>query len=104
MSRFLLQRHGTTRFLAHAQGSSKLRGMVMCILNNRLLLNFLKEKELVTNSDKGLKSLYAINVVDKSTISLWASRIAGFVKGQVELTDARRFDWPTTPVRVASTF
>jgi len=65
---------------------------------------FETEKELVTNSDKGLQSLYGVNAVDKSTISLWASRIAGFVKGQVELTDARCFDWPTTPVRVASTF
>lgn len=56
------------------------------------------EKDLVTNIHKRLKSLYGVNAVDKSTISLWASRIAGFEKGQVKLTDAHRSDWPTTAV------
>jgi hypothetical protein len=59
----------------------------------RAIIEFLvTEKELVTNIHKRLKSLYDLNAVDKSTISLWASRTAGFEKGQVELTDARRFD------------
>jgi len=65
----------------------------------RAIIEFLvTEKELVTDIHKRLKSLYGVNAVDKSTISLWASRTAGFAKGQVELTDARRFDWPTTAV------
>jgi len=65
----------------------------------RAIIEFLViEKELVTNIHKRLKSLYGGSAVHKSTISLWVSRTAGFAKGQVELTDARRLDWPTTAV------
>jgi hypothetical protein len=45
----------------------------------RAITEFLvTEKELVTHIRKRLKSLYGVNAVDKSTISLWVSRIAGF--------------------------
>jgi hypothetical protein len=45
-----------------------------------------------------LKNVYGDSAVDKSTISHWASRIAGFEKCQAELSDAPRSGRPTTAV------
>jgi hypothetical protein len=65
----------------------------------RAVIKFLEtEKELVTNIHKRLKSLNGANAVDKSTISLWASRTASFAKDKVDLADARRSDGPTAAV------
>jgi hypothetical protein len=56
MSRLVLQFHRTIHFLMCEQVSSQWHGMVMCILNNALLLNFLlPEKESVPNTHKQLK-------------------------------------------------
>jgi hypothetical protein len=41
MMHLVLQFHGTIHFLMHKQGPSKWHGMVMCVLNNGLLLNVL---------------------------------------------------------------
>ena len=46
--------------------------------------------------------MYAVNTVDKSTLSRWASRIAGSEKGQAELNDVRRTGRPTTAGTQAS--
>jgi hypothetical protein len=44
---------------------------------------------------------YRDNAGDKSTVSRWASRIAGSEKGQAELSDAPRSGRPTTAVTPA---
>jgi transposase len=56
------------------------------------------EKELVTNIRRRLKNVYEDNAVDKNTVSRWASRIAGFEKGQAELSKTPRSGRPTTTV------
>jgi len=71
----------------------------------RAIIEFLvTEKELVTNIHKRLKNLYGVNAVDRSTISLWDSRTAGFAKGQVELTRVALTGQQQQSLRVASTF
>jgi ABC-type enterochelin transport system ATPase subunit len=54
------------------------------------------EKKSVTSICKRLKKLIGVNGVDKSTVSRWASRIAGCEKGQAEPSDVRRSGRPTT--------
>jgi transposase len=56
------------------------------------------EKELVTNIHRRLKNVCEDNAVYKSTVSRWASRIAGFEKGQAELSKTPRSGRPTTAV------
>jgi hypothetical protein len=60
------------------------------------------EKESVTNIYRQLKNVYGDNSVDKSTVSRWASRIAGSEKGQAELSDALLSGRPTSAVTLAS--
>jgi hypothetical protein len=58
-------------------------------------------QDSVTNIHRPLKIVYGDNAVDKSTISCWASRIAGSEKGHAELSDAPRSGRPTTAVTPA---
>ena len=96
MSRSLLQRHGTISFLAHARGIFKMAWYGKVHFIQRAVIAFLVvEKESVTNIHKRLTDLYVANAVDKSTVSRWTSRMAGFEKGQAVLSDARRCDRPT---------
>jgi hypothetical protein len=62
------------------------------------------EKELVTKIHKRVK-IYSAIAVDKITVSLAASRIAGSEKRQAEFSDKLRSGWPTATltVGVAST-
>jgi hypothetical protein len=38
---------------------------------------FVAEKASVTNIHKQLQNVYSVNAIDKSTVSRWASQIAG---------------------------
>jgi hypothetical protein len=48
-----------------------------------------------------VKNVYGDSAVDKSTVSRWASQIAGSEKGQAELGDIPRSGRPTTAVTPA---
>jgi hypothetical protein len=99
MSRPLLQRRGTIRFLTHAQGAVKMAWCGDVRLKQRTVIEFLvAEKKSVTNIHRRLKNVCGDNAVDKSTVSCWASRIAGSEKGQAELSDVPRSGRPTTAV------
>jgi hypothetical protein len=62
------------------------------------------EKKLVTKIHKQVK-IYSTIGVDKITVILVASRIAGSEKRQAEFSDKLRSGWPTTALTlgVAST-
>jgi hypothetical protein len=73
MSRLLLQRRGTIRFLAHAQRVVKVAWSGYMRLKQRAVIEFLvAEKESVTNIHRRLQNVYGDNDVDKSTVSHWA--------------------------------
>jgi hypothetical protein len=56
--------------------SSKWRGKVMYVLSNGLLISF--GSEGIRNENlQASKTVYIITTVNKSTISHWASQIAG---------------------------
>jgi hypothetical protein len=59
------------------------------------------QKESVTNIHRLLNNVYGDNAVDKSTVSRWASRIAGSENGQAELGDAPCSGRPTAAVTSA---
>jgi hypothetical protein len=74
MSHLLLQRRGTIRFLAHAQGVVKMAWCGDVRLKQRAVTEFLvTEKESVTNIHRRLKNVYGDNAVDESTVSRWVS-------------------------------
>jgi hypothetical protein len=74
MSRSLLQRRGTIRFLTHAQRIVKMAWCDDVRLKQRTVIEFLvAEKKSVTNIHRRLKNVYGDNAVDKSTVSCWAS-------------------------------
>jgi hypothetical protein len=56
--------------------SSKWRGEVTYVLSNKLLISFGSEGIRNENSQAS-KTVYVITTVKKSTISHWASQIAG---------------------------
>ena len=56
--------------------SSKWHGKVTYVLRNRLLISFGSEENRNDNSQAS-KTVYVITTVNKSTISRWASQIAG---------------------------
>jgi hypothetical protein len=99
MFRLLLQRRGTIRFLAHAQGVVKVAWCGDVRLKQWAVIEFLvEENESVTNIYRRLKNVYGDNAVDKSTVSRWTSRIASSEKGQAQLSDAPHSGQPTTAV------
>ena len=77
---------------------SKWHGMVMCLLSNGLLLNFLwQKKKSVTKIHRQLKNFTASMLLTKLTVGHWASKITV----QVELSDARCSGQPTTTTGTA---
>jgi hypothetical protein len=69
MSRLLLQRCGTIRFLAHEQGVVKMAWFGDLCLKQRAVIEFVvAEKESITNIHRRLKNVYGDNAVDKSTL------------------------------------
>jgi hypothetical protein len=59
-------------------------------IKQRDVIEFLMtEKGSITNIHKRLKNVYSVNAVDKSTVSVWASRTAGSERGQAESSTTR---------------